>query len=130
MALLKRKQEKTGIASLRLPMSALQELQTLRQLADDKGYDLNASMADALLKWMKQARDELGANNDAEDKTASTNPNKVLGRPTSDAASGPTASAIIAGSDSIAEPVSRHAKQAPESITKSTTSNGAEPERA
>ena len=115
MALLKRKQEKTGIASLRLPMSALQELQTLRQLADDNGYDLNASMADALLKWMKQARDELGANNDAEDKAASTNPNKLLRQPTSDAASGPTASGITAGSDSI---------------TKSTTVNGAEPERA
>ena len=79
MALLKRKQEKTDIASIRLPMSAIQELHTLRQLADDKGYDLNASMADALLKWMKQAREELGANNDAEDKVASANPNKVLG---------------------------------------------------
>jgi hypothetical protein len=80
MALLKRKQEKTGIASIRLPMSAIQELQTLRKLADDKGYDLNASMADALLKWMKQAREELGANHDAEDKAVSTSPSNLLGQ--------------------------------------------------
>jgi hypothetical protein len=59
MALLKRKGERTSVASIRLPVSAVQELNTLRKLADDKGYDLNASMADALLKWLKQAREEL-----------------------------------------------------------------------
>jgi hypothetical protein len=101
MALLKRKQEKTGIASIRLPMSAIQELQTLRQLADDKGYDLNASMADALLKWMKQARDELGANNDAEDKAVSTNPNNLLGRAAPATASSATTSDITAGCESL-----------------------------
>ena len=63
MALLKRKQEKTGTVTIRLAMSAIKELQTLRQLADNKGYDLNASMADALMKWLKQAREELGTDN-------------------------------------------------------------------
>jgi hypothetical protein len=64
MALLKRKGERTSVASIRLPISAVQELHALRKLADDKGYDLNASMADALLKWLKQAREELGFNGD------------------------------------------------------------------
>lgn len=103
MALLKRKQEKTGIASIRLPMSAIQELQTLRKLADDKGYDLNASMADALLKWMKQAREELSANNDAEDKAVSTNPNNLLGRVAPTTASSPT----TAGSESLSAPLAQ-----------------------
>jgi len=130
MALLKRKQEKTGIASIRLPMSAIQELHTLRKLADDKGYDLNASMADALLKWMKQARDELGVNHDAEDKAASRNPNNLLGRADPATPSSATTSGITAGSDSIAEPVSQHAKQPAESVTKSIASNGADRDRA
>ena len=123
---IKPKAEKTDQYNMRMPVSLKQRLTTLATRASSRGVDLNATQ----VAMMEQLAAELEERFDAEDKVASTNPNKVLGRPTSDTASGPTASAITAGSDSIAEPVSQHAKQAPESITKSTTSNGAEPERA
>ena len=123
---IKPKAEKTDQYNMRMPVSLKQRLTALATRASSRGVDLNATQ----VAMMEQLAAELEERFDAEDKVASMNPNKVLGRPTSDAASGPTASAITAGSDSIAEPVSQHAKQAPESITKSTTSNGAEPERA
>jgi len=123
---IKPKAEKTDQYNMRMPVSLKQRLTALATRASSCGVDLNATQ----VAMMEQLAAELEERFDAGDKVASTNPNKVLGRPTSDAASGPTASAITAGSDSIAELVSQHAKQAPESITKSTTVNGADPERA
>ncbi len=60
MSLLKRKQEKTATVSVRVPLSVKEQIDTLRKLADDKGYDLTASLTDALVKWTKQAQEELG----------------------------------------------------------------------
>jgi hypothetical protein len=59
MALLKRKQEKTTTLSVRVPVSVKQEMDALRQLADDSGFDLTASLTDAVVKWTKQVREEL-----------------------------------------------------------------------
>jgi hypothetical protein len=60
MSLLKRKQEKTGTVSVRVPLSVKEQIDTLRKLADSKGFDLTASLTDALVKWTKQAQEELG----------------------------------------------------------------------
>ena len=62
MALLKRKQEKTTTLSVRVPLSIKQEMDALRQLADDSGFDLTASLTDAVVKWTKQVREELAAS--------------------------------------------------------------------
>ena len=60
MSLLKRKQEKTATVSVRVPLSVKEQIDTLRKLADGKGFDLTASLTDALVKWTKQAQEELG----------------------------------------------------------------------
>jgi hypothetical protein len=59
MSLLKRKQEKTGTVSVRVPLSVKEQIDSLRKLADSKGFDLTASLTDALVKWTKQAQEEL-----------------------------------------------------------------------
>jgi hypothetical protein len=61
MALLKRKAEKTIIISVRVPMSIKEQMDTVRKLADDAGYDLTGSLSDAVVKWVKQVREELAA---------------------------------------------------------------------
>jgi hypothetical protein len=60
MALLKRKQEKTTTLSLRVPVSVKQDIDTLRTIADQAGFDLVGSLADAVIKWTKQVHEELG----------------------------------------------------------------------
>jgi hypothetical protein len=45
MALLKRKAEKTTIISVRIPMSVKEQIETLRELAETKGFDLTGSPA-------------------------------------------------------------------------------------
>ena len=78
----KPKVEKTTQFNMRMPISLKERLATLATRADAHGTDLNATIIDTL----EQLATELDQRFDAEDKTvrtgASTNPNKVLGRPT------------------------------------------------
>lgn len=62
MALLKRKAEKSGTISVRIPESAKIEMKHLRGVADARGFDLAGSLTDAVVKWIKQLREELGAD--------------------------------------------------------------------
>jgi hypothetical protein len=77
MALLKRKQEKTTILSIRVPVSVKQDIETLRKAADEAGFDLVGSLADAVIKWTRQVHDELGTAmriaHSTADKTVHTN---------------------------------------------------------
>jgi hypothetical protein len=59
MALLKRKAEKTTIISVRIPMSVKEQIDTLRKLADTKGFDLTGSLSEVVIKWTRQVSDEL-----------------------------------------------------------------------
>ena len=61
MSILKRKAERTGLLTLRLPESALEMLKRLRPVADERGYDANASLVDAAVRCIKQMDDELTA---------------------------------------------------------------------
>jgi hypothetical protein len=59
MPLLKRKAEKTTIISVRIPVSTKGQIDTLRPLADEAGYDLTGSLSDAVVRWTKQVSEEL-----------------------------------------------------------------------
>lgn len=74
MALLKRKQEKTTTISVRVPMSVKEHMNTLRQLADTKGFDLTASLTDAVIKWTKQVHEELAAHTPAASSVSPSTP--------------------------------------------------------
>ena len=60
MALLKRKAEPNETISIRVPASVKHEMVALRPLAEEKGFDLTASLTDAVLQWVRQIRKELG----------------------------------------------------------------------
>ena len=59
MALLKRKAEKTDTISIRIPLSVKDQIEMLRQIADANGFDLTASLSDAVIKWTRQVAEEL-----------------------------------------------------------------------
>jgi hypothetical protein len=59
MAPLKRKAEKTDTISIRIPISVKDQMEMLRQLAEAKGFDLTASLSDAVIKWIRQVSEEL-----------------------------------------------------------------------
>ncbi len=59
MALLKRKAEPNETISIRVPVSVKREVLALRSRAEQKGFDLTASLTDAVLQWLRQARKEL-----------------------------------------------------------------------
>jgi hypothetical protein len=59
MALLKRKAEKTDIISIRIPLSVKDQIEMLRELADTQGFDLTASLSEAVIKWTRQVAEEL-----------------------------------------------------------------------
>jgi hypothetical protein len=79
---IKPKVEKTDQYNMRMPVSLKQRLATLATRADAHATDLNAT----IVAMIEQLATELDERFDAEDKTAgkspSTNPNKLLGRPT------------------------------------------------
>jgi hypothetical protein len=50
MALLKRKAEKTTTISVRVPLSAKDQMATLKPIADAAGFDLSNSLSDAVVK--------------------------------------------------------------------------------
>jgi hypothetical protein len=62
MALLKRKAEKTTIISVRVPVSVKEQMETVRTLADQAGFDLTGSLTDAVIKWTKQVQEELSSH--------------------------------------------------------------------
>src|SRR5215472_726629 len=59
MALLKRKEEKTEVISVRLPGSAKAELDEPRQRAEVGGFDLAGSMSEAVVRIIRQIGAEL-----------------------------------------------------------------------
>lgn len=60
MGLLKRKQEKTTTLGIRVGLSVKAEVHALKQVADQRGFDLTVSLGDAVVKWIRQVREELG----------------------------------------------------------------------
>jgi hypothetical protein len=59
MGLLKRKEEKTEVISVRVPGSAKGELDELRQRAEADGFDLAGSMSEAVVRIIRQIGAEL-----------------------------------------------------------------------
>ena len=59
MALLKRKEEKTEVISVRVPGSAKAEFDELRQRAEAAGYDLAGSISEAVVRIIRQIGAEL-----------------------------------------------------------------------
>lgn len=59
MGVLKRKEEKSQAISVRVPASLKAELEDLRKKADAAGFDLTATIVDALTRLSHQVRIEL-----------------------------------------------------------------------
>ena len=90
MGLLKRKEEKTEVISVRVPGSAKAELDELRQRAEAGGYDLAGSLSEAVMRIIRQLtaelRDAAGASTDASGAVRTQRPSDVA-RPTNGTAS-------------------------------------------
>jgi hypothetical protein len=59
MKILKQKPEPTSTISIRVPSSLKTELDALRTQCNDAGFDLGASLTDALVKMVKQIHAEI-----------------------------------------------------------------------
>ena len=59
MGILKRKDERTETVTVRVPASVKAELDQLREEAGAAGFDLNATLSDAVSRVTRQIRDEL-----------------------------------------------------------------------
>jgi hypothetical protein len=59
MGVLKRKGERTGTITVRVPASVKAELDRLREDTGTAGFDLNATLSDAVIRVTRQIRDEL-----------------------------------------------------------------------
>lgn len=59
MGLLKRKEEKSETIAVRVPGSLKAEMEELRKRADAAGFDLTATMTEALTRLARQVRGEL-----------------------------------------------------------------------
>ena len=68
MGLLKRKEERTEVISVRVPGSAKVEFDELRQRAEAGGYDLAGSLSEAVVRIIRQisaeVRDAAGTGTD------------------------------------------------------------------
>ena len=71
MGILKRKDERTETVTVRVPASVKAELDRLREETGAAGFDLNATLADAVTRVTRQIRDEL---KQVAQPTAATNP--------------------------------------------------------
>jgi hypothetical protein len=60
MGLLKRREEKTATISVRVPVSVKTELGDLRKRAEEAGFDVTATLTEALVRLTKQVSEELG----------------------------------------------------------------------
>lgn len=59
MKILKQKPEPTETLSLRVPASLKSEIESLRKQCSDAGFDLSASLTDALVRTVKQIHTEV-----------------------------------------------------------------------
>jgi hypothetical protein len=59
MGLLKRKDERSEAIAIRVPASLKAELEELRRRADEAGFDLTATITEALTRLARQVRGEL-----------------------------------------------------------------------
>ncbi len=59
MGILKRKDERTETVTVRVPASVKAELDRLREETGAAGFDLNATLSDAVTRVTRQIRDEL-----------------------------------------------------------------------
>jgi hypothetical protein len=59
MGILKRKDERTETVTVRVPVSVKAELDQLREQTGEAGFDLNATLSDAVSRVTRQIRDEL-----------------------------------------------------------------------
>ena len=59
MGVLKRKEEKSEAIAVRVPASLKAELEDLRKQADAAGFDLTATVVEALTRLTRQVRSEL-----------------------------------------------------------------------
>jgi hypothetical protein len=59
MGILRRKGERTGTVTVRVPASVKAELDRLREDTGAAGFDLNATLSDAVMRVTRQIRDEL-----------------------------------------------------------------------
>ena len=59
MGILKRKDERTETITVRVPASVKAELDQLREETGAAGFDLNATLSDAVSRVTRQIRDEL-----------------------------------------------------------------------
>jgi hypothetical protein len=73
MKILKQKSEPTGTISIRVPVSLKTELDALRTQCNDAGFDLGASLTDALVKTVKQIQTEIAHFKKQVRSTATTN---------------------------------------------------------
>jgi hypothetical protein len=60
MSALKPKATATTTITLRIPVATKQQIDRLRPIADDKGFDVNLSLIEAIVRCTKQIADELG----------------------------------------------------------------------
>src|SRR5260370_14317822 len=59
MGIVRRKGERTGTVTVRVPASVKAELDRLREDTGAAGFDLNATLSDAVMRVTRQIRDEL-----------------------------------------------------------------------
>ena len=59
MGILKRKDERTETVTVRVPASVKAELDRLREETGAAGFDLNATLSDAVTRVTRQIREEL-----------------------------------------------------------------------
>jgi hypothetical protein len=59
MGVLKRKEERTQTITVRVPESIKAELDRLREESNAAGFDLNATLSEAVIRITKQVREEL-----------------------------------------------------------------------
>jgi hypothetical protein len=69
MGVLRKKEERTDTVTVRVPSRVKAELDRLREETSAAGFDLNATLSDAVVRVTKQIREELrrvsGKANDA-----------------------------------------------------------------
>ncbi len=61
MGVLKRKEEPSETITLRVPASVKAEIDRLRERTNEAGFDLNATICEAIIRLTRQMRDEMDA---------------------------------------------------------------------
>jgi len=59
VGVLKRKEERTEVLTIRVPSSVKGEIDRLREQASEAGFDLNATICESIVRLMKQIREEI-----------------------------------------------------------------------